>query len=374
MPFSLRHNINLLKVFAGFAAPIYVQFSVSKLCNLSCRMCSVVPSRRGEPELDMGQIDRLADVLKEMRVGLIVLTGGEPLLRKDIVEVVAAFFRRGITVRLQSNGLLFERSLLQRLRKAGLDGMTVSLHSLSPRTMDEMMNVPRALERVLEALCLYAEVFPSNRYVGGINTVVTRANLGEIPRLIRFATAIGLTIALIPVHLAANDPFIAQSDRDRLLFSPADAGMLGHVFEEARALKREGCRLYNTDRFLRESVPFLTHGAVNWKCESPLLYFSISPSGTFLPCVDLLSPGGYSMLAPDFLPSWRNGDIGREIRARVHACRGCLYPCYPELSYLLHSKLMFVRRVLDYRRLSAPAQPLTMERVRQALQDLQVAM
>jgi MoaA/NifB/PqqE/SkfB family radical SAM enzyme len=368
MPFSTRHAVNLLKVLSGRPAPIYVQLVLSNSCTLHCRMCNLAQLRQDEPELTLGQIDRLADVLKAMGVGMLVLTGGEPLHHRAIVPAVEAITKRGISVRIQSNGMLFEEALLARLRDAGLHGMTISLHGLSAPTMDAMTHVSGSLDRVLHALCVYSRVFPPGRYLGAINTVVTRANIQEIPKLIRFATAIGLAISLIPIHLSEDEALVAQAGGLRLTFDADEAALLEKYFGEARALRREGHRVYNSDRHLRECVPFLVGTAPSWPCESPLLYFSVSSSGRLLPCVDL--PGRHNLLEPGFLASWKSGAIAAEIRAQVSSCRGCMYPCYPDSSYLLHSRSMFVRRVLDYRRLRAPSAPLTMDRIRSLVREL----
>jgi MoaA/NifB/PqqE/SkfB family radical SAM enzyme len=246
--------------------------------------------------------------------------------------------------------------------------MTISLHSLSPTTMEDLTGVPGCLERIFTALCDYSEVFPQGKYVGGINTVVTRANLEEIPRLIRFASVLGLTIALIPVHFPVCDNSGRRSGDGQLSFGSADAPALHRIFAEARSLKRQGHRVYNTDRFLTECVDFMSHDRVSWKCLSPSLYFSVDASGTMLPCVDL--GGRHSLIEEGFLESWQSGAIPRELRAQVSACRGCMYPCYPEFSYLFHSKRMFVGRVFDYVKISAPAPPLTMGRIRRVMEQL----
>jgi MoaA/NifB/PqqE/SkfB family radical SAM enzyme len=211
-------------------------------------------------------------------------------------------------------------------------------------------------------------VFPTRRYVGGINTVVSRANLREVPRLIRFASALGMAIALIPIHLDTAQAATVQLDGARMALTAADAPAVNEVFAEARALKRKGFRVYNSDRFLAACIPFLTTGRVDWTCDSPLLYFSISSSGKLLPCVDL--PGRHSLLDDDFLQAWRSGAIVRELQAEVARCPGCMYACYPELSYLLHSKAMFIRRALDFVRLRAPSQPITMQRIRRLVDEL----
>ena len=349
MSFSYRQNINFLKCFAGIRAPLYVQYALSNACNMHCRMCNVVQARQREKELTITEIEQLADTLKQMGVGLIILTGGEPLLREDIAKVVRTFHDRKFSVRIQSNGMLFSKDLLEELKSSGLGGITISLHSLSAEKMAYITNQPDALEKLSEAICLLNEVFSSPEYILGINTVVCGLNIDEIPAIVKFATRVGFSISLIPVHLDRGDQFIVRGKDLTFDISKNDYPAIDRLYDELISLKRGGYNIYNSEHFLKESPAFLKSGKVSWKCESPDLYFSISPSGIFLPCVDL--EGSYSMLDPGFLQLWKTAAFKNEIRDRVAKCSGCMYACYPEFSYMLHSKSHFIRRAFEYRKM-----------------------
>lgn len=368
---SFRQNFNFLKVFLGIRAPIYVQLALSKSCNMRCRMCNAVESRQGEEELGIGQIKSLISVLKKMRVGLIIISGGEPLLRKDIAEVVRLFCKEGISVRLQSNGLLFNKDTLEALKSAGLDGITVSLHSLSREKMAFITGVPDALDRIYKSLCFYSEIFPSRNHIRGINTVVSKLNIREVPDIIKFATCLGFSVSLIPVHLAQDAEFIVRRQDSDFFFKGEDGPVIDIVYREVVSLKKKGYNVYNSEKFLLETPEFLKSGRITWKCESPGLYFSISPSGVFLPCVDLR--GRYSMLDRDFLSVWRSRVFKDEIRKQVLGCKGCMYACYPEFSYMLYSKKQFIGRFLDYHKMSTvTAKPLTLDKVYAVLKQLEI--
>ena len=82
---------------------------------------------------------------------------------------------------------------------------------------------------------------------------------------------------------------------------------------------------------LKESPNFLKYGRVNWSCDSPYLYFSISPEGFFLPCVDL--KGIKSMLDDDFVEVFHSRSFRDDIKNMVKRCPGCFYACYPEITY-----------------------------------------
>jgi len=369
MAFGLRQSLNFGKMLLGIKTPIYVQLALSKACNMRCRMCDAVRSRRAEQEMDLDQLTHLAAVLRKMGVGLLILTGGEPLLRKDLADVVAVFRRKGITVRIQSNGLLYTPEMLSRLRDAGLDGITLSLHSLDAETMSSITGVPDALPRILDAIAVYTQVFPLRNRLHGINTVVTAANIAEIPRMVEFTTRLGFAVSLIPVHMAQDDHFIVRGQDEHLFFRPDMAETVHAVYQRVIGMKKRGFLIYNSEYFLRKSPEFLINGRTDWRCASPELYFSISPSGLFLPCVDL--KGRYSMLAPDFLAVWKSPDFRTEIHRQVGACRGCMYACYPEFVQMLNSRAFFLRQLLAYRKMKkAAARRMSPEEVRRVADEV----
>jgi MoaA/NifB/PqqE/SkfB family radical SAM enzyme len=108
-------------------------------------------------------------------------------------------------------------------------------------------------------------------------------------------------------------------------------------------MKKQSYHIHNSFRFLRETPDFLKYGKVNWSCDSPYLYFSISPQGYFLPCVDL--KGTNSMLDDDFVDVFYSKKFQDSIRDAVEKCPGCFYACYPEISYFCRDLITFVERI-----------------------------
>jgi len=138
----------------------YARISVTSACNLRCTYClreEESDSEKRKDELDTARIGKLIGTLGKMGIRKIRLTGGEPLLRKDLAEVVSmARNTAGITsVKLTTNGLLLEKRLPELL-EAGIDGVNISLDTLDAerfRTIarrDEFSKVRRALDILLE--------------------------------------------------------------------------------------------------------------------------------------------------------------------------------------------------------------------------------
>ncbi|MFQ5464499.1 MAG: radical SAM protein [Thermodesulfobacteriota bacterium] len=346
---TLNEKIKLFKRVIKKDAPLYVQYAVCKRCDLKCRMCQTVEARQHERELALPDIERLADILAELDVGVLVLSGGEPLMRKDLPEVVEAFTGRGISVRLQTNATLATDRRVEALVDAGLEEVTVSLDTLDPSKQDYINGSPGSWARIMRGIAVFSRHLPRKGNMSGINIVVSRYNLDEITSLIKFTTAIGFYASLIPVHLAGGSAggaeYIVRTDAPEFAFTTEDFPRIDATYREILRMKKSGYLVYNSTRFLRESPGFLKHRSVNWKCDSPNLYFSISPEGNFLPCVDLKTDK--SMFKDDFISSYRSPEFTEEIRAMVSRCAGCMYACWPEITYLCRDPKVFTERMIQ---------------------------
>lgn len=371
---AIKDKIKLLKGAISKRTPLYVQFAVSKNCDLKCRMCQAVESRKEERELTLKEIERLSDLLARLDVGVLVLTGGEPLLRKDLPQIVEAFTRKGITVRLQTNATLATDRRVESLVEAGLREVTISLDTLDPARQDEINGSPGSWARIIRGISVFSRHLPLRGNVSGINIVVSRQNIKEIPSMIRFTTAIGFYASLIPVHLNSGNgngkgDFIVRADAPDFAFGPRDHELIDQAYKRVLQMKKEGFLVYNSNRFLKESPDFLKHRKINWKCDSPHLYFSISPEGKFLPCVDIKTDN--SMLKGDFAERYRSKDFIREMRGMVERCPGCMYACWPEVTYLCRDASVFAERMVQGIKISRfQRRPLTQEEIVRTAEEI----
>ncbi|MBI1911166.1 MAG: radical SAM protein [Deltaproteobacteria bacterium] len=380
---NLKEKIKLVKSAVKKSTPLYVQFAVSKRCDLKCRMCQAVESRKDERELTITEIEKLADILCELDIGVLVLTGGEPLLRKDLPEVIEAFTKRKIPVRLQTNATLATDRRVEALVNAGLKEVTISLDTLDPVKQDNINNSEGSWLRIIRGLSVFSKHLPLKGNISGINIVVSKYNLKEIPNLIKFTTAIGFYASLIPVHLSGNgsdakpargadSEFIVRTDSPDFAFTSDDFSLLDSVYSDVLRMKKNGYLVYNSNRFLRESPDFLKFRKIYWKCDSPTLYFSISPEGRFLPCVDIKTDK--SIFSSNFIQQYKSAEFIKEMRDIVTKCPGCMYACWPEVTYLCRDPFVFTERMLQGFKISRfQRKPMTQEEMLRAAQELRTS-
>ncbi|XP_077293511.1 molybdenum cofactor synthesis 1 isoform X2 [Arctopsyche grandis] len=135
----------------------YLRISLSEKCNLRCKYCMPsegVPLTKRDDLLSTDEIIKLADVFVKQGVNKIRLTGGEPTVRRDIVQIIERLKSlQGLeTVAMTTNGLTLTRQL-PSLQKAGLDIINISLDTLKPNKY-ELMTRRKGFERAMAGIHL----------------------------------------------------------------------------------------------------------------------------------------------------------------------------------------------------------------------------
>ncbi len=175
----------------------YLRISVTDKCNLRCRYCMPaegVPERQHSDFLSLEQICEAARAAVRLGVRKIRLTGGEPLVKRGIVDLVRMLRKiEGLAhLAMTTNGTLLA-PLARALKQAGLDSVNVSLDTLDPDRYDELTrggDIDRAIEGLRAGL---AEEFPIK-----VNMVVLEdTSEEEIARMREFCQAEGARLQLI---------------------------------------------------------------------------------------------------------------------------------------------------------------------------------
>lgn len=186
------------KITDSFGRTItYLRISVTDRCNLACYYCRVaqgIVRLHHSDILSYEEINRLVKIMSAFGVKKVRLTGGEPLVRRDLPELVKMLKAiEGIeTVALTTNGTFLSR-YLSELKEAGLDRLNVSLDTLNKEKFRRITGVDK-LDDVLSALELSKGLF---RDPVRINTVILPENLDEVEDLLLFARNNGFFLRFI---------------------------------------------------------------------------------------------------------------------------------------------------------------------------------
>ncbi len=134
--------------------PIFVDIAATHRCQCRCVHCSAAAHADGGQELTTAEIRALLDQAASMGVLQVTFTGGEPLLRADMLELIRYAVRLGLLVRLNSNGLLLTRRRIHELKRAGLVLCGVSLDHPRPGDHDRLRGMPGLYERAIRGMRL----------------------------------------------------------------------------------------------------------------------------------------------------------------------------------------------------------------------------
>jgi len=173
-------------------APVLVIWETTRACDLACRHCraEAVPERH-PLELSTDEAKRMMDAVRRFGRPLFVLTGGDPLKRPDIVELVEYGTSIGLRVAMTPSGTpLMTESVLRDLRDAGLARLAVSLDGSTAAIHDAFRGVPGSYDWTIRMLLAARSLGLSTQ----VNTTVSRYNLDDFDALCSLMTELGIVL------------------------------------------------------------------------------------------------------------------------------------------------------------------------------------
>ena len=168
--------------------PISIQFRVSDSCMRKCGYCNIQTRPHNEMNLiPLERWDQLAQEVKEMDISSILLSGGDPFMHKDIVEIIRCFTGRELNPFVSTKSLI-SKETARKLREVGLKQMQVSIDAPVADVCDYLTQSPGYFDQVVQTIKNLQEV----GIVISTNTVVTSYNILLIPNLIRMLYDMGI--------------------------------------------------------------------------------------------------------------------------------------------------------------------------------------
>ncbi len=165
-----------------------VAWETTRNCNLACVHCRAsATSGPYSGELDTEAAFNLLDQIAEVSKPIIILTGGEPLLRTDIFEIAAHGTALGLRMVMAPNGTMITSENASKMVDAGIKRISISLDGASSQTHDSFRAVPGAFEGALRGIQMARRAGLEFQ----INTTVTQANLDQIPKILDLAEKLG---------------------------------------------------------------------------------------------------------------------------------------------------------------------------------------
>ncbi|MDA0525230.1 heme b synthase [Methanococcoides alaskense] len=168
--------------------PRIIAWELTWGCNLACVHCrGSSTSEIPEGELSTSEAKHFVDEIVEMGDPILILTGGEPLVRKDVYEIARYATDKGLRVALATNGTLLNDDVVKKLKDAGVQRVSISIDGSTAQTHDDFRGVPGAFESTMRGI----EYLKAGGLGFQINTTITKRNVDEIPAILEIATKIG---------------------------------------------------------------------------------------------------------------------------------------------------------------------------------------
>ncbi|MEM0156348.1 MAG: PTO1314 family radical SAM protein [Thermoplasmataceae archaeon] len=302
--------------------PLIAGHKLQYSCNLKCKMC---PFWRREDEVLLTVEDeiRMMESLKRAGVSFIGFEGGEPLLRRDIGEILYQAKKRFHTS-MVTNGWLLKAKLPEI--KDSINYLFVSLDGIG-ELHDKLRGMEGSYRRAIEG------IEAASRYVPvSISSTITRDNMHQAEDMVKLASKLGITVNF----QIAFDYSTAEA------MSPEKI-QLRDTVSRLETLKKEGSPIVNSVAYFR-AILDSWYGSDPWRCK-PWLTINIDPLGNVVqPCYVLNEYSGTTKVWDmDILKVWNTYDW-----APYESCNKCALACYLEPSlFSWRNPTMVKERILD---------------------------
>lgn len=295
-----------------------ISWNTTNACNMYCDHCYRDAGCKADEELNTQEAKTLLDQIAKAGFKIMIFSGGEPLMRPDILELVEHATARGLRSVFGTNGTLITVEMAKRLKAAGAMGMGISLDSLDVAKHNEFRKFPNAWEGAVQGM-------RNCRQVGlpfQIHTTIMEWNVHEIEAMTDFAVAEGA--------MAHHFFFLVPTGRATSIEMES---LRAHAYEDAltRIMKKQQevkIELKPTcaPQFMRIADQMGMKLRFGRGCLAGTSYCIISPKGKVQPCAYLNIPLGDVRETP-FDEIWRNSPVLNELRTLKYkgGCGTCKY-------------------------------------------------
>lgn len=315
-----------------------MQYYVTARCNLRCEQCNVIYANADRRELKTEEAYKVLEGLAEIGTSVVLLTGGEPFVRRDLPKLAGKLIELGVHPRIQTNGLATPERL-KECADFGVNDISISLDSLIPDTQD-MLNggFADSWSTAINTISNVSTFLGSNTFAA-FGCVFSPFNYKNVVDVIKFATEIGWWVSLVPAH--ATDPIHPRAFstfNSSMDFRPDQYEEASEILDRVMEMKSQGFHVYDSDQFIQDMKRFIKKEPLTWRdrnagcCDAGSLYFAVMPDGSMAPCCDWRMQSVVSVGADDFAVNYSRGDYQKEISGLARSCNGCLYGSYPEIT------------------------------------------
>ena len=302
--------------------PHHAQWLITRKCNYRCRGCNVW-KEQDQRELSTQEIIKGLNILKSLGVVEIVLSGGNPLLRKDASEIIEHASNLFITTVYDNGSMAKEK--IDILRK--VDFVAISIDSLSAEKNDYIKAVPGAWKKAIEAV----ETLHNEGINVSVTPTISQLNLYEIVDITEYFTQRGIPVWYCLYSYDQTDYknqlFRIGKANDEFIIK--DKKAMVRLCDTLITMKKKNGRILMTTKLLKVLKTFFREGKRTWKCRALQNFIVIDHLGRIAGCHSHNFAGSIF----DLPEIWKSEKFN-SLRQTYSECTQCAYLCY--IFYSLH--------------------------------------
>jgi len=294
-------------------------WNVTSKCNFTCKHC-YVPSPEHR-DLSFEEAKSLLNQLAELGAEELHLSGGEPLMRGDIFDIIREATEIGFHVDTITNGWYVNKENARKFKESGADHVSVSTDGIG-KTHDDFRNKPKSFERCVEAV----KILSSERVKAYVSPTISKLNFRELPELLSLTESLGAnfsTKVLVPIGEAKIlDKYCLSPDEQKKFYE--------FIFRKKTELKNKmdittTCSPYSI-LFKKKRMP-KDDGRIHGGCTGGIDLLCIAADGRVMPCSRLQMPLG-NVRDDKLVDVWYSSEILATLRDRDNLkgkCGRCTY-------------------------------------------------
>src|SRR4030043_584946 len=302
--------------------PKWIAWEITRRCNLRCVHCRSASEFevKGHPDFSTDEAFRIIDDIVSYAKPVIVLSGGEPLVRKDVFEIAEYGSEKGLRMCLATNGTLVTDDICKKIKNSGIKIVSLSLDGSEEAVHDNFRNQKGAFGGTINA----ARLFKKYGIEFIINSSFTKRNQEEIPKIYKLAKKLGATawymFMIVPTGRGQEimDELISKEDYEEILewhyqMEKNETDMLvrptcaPHYYRvRMQKAKEEGIKIQP------RTLSFSTGGGKGCICAQTIAF--IDSKGNLQPCSHFPVVAGNGKRQP-FKEIWYHSELFESLRA-----------------------------------------------------------
>jgi radical SAM protein with 4Fe4S-binding SPASM domain len=314
--------------------PFIVSYSITTKCNLKCKHCYSDSVEAAPDELSTEEALRLIDDLSTWGIRLLVIDGGEPLCRPDVLDIVKYATSKGIRTTIGSNGTLIDEAMARKMLDAGVRAVAISVDAADASTHDYFRGVTGAFEQTMRGL----EACRATGLPFQLNMVIRKETISQLDDMLDLAVDSGANAVELFDLVAAgrakresSKQLLDLNERKRAMEWLAEAQEDCPIVIRVPAcpmypllLQQKGVQPKHFPPAMLQRIPYWGRGCA---AGMPMGYVMITCNGDVNPCM-LLQINLGNIREQGIISIWEDSSALAQLREREllkGKCGGCSY-------------------------------------------------